>query len=84
MRIICLSDNPYDDFTAILLQFYDHSQVFDSINLKEAISDLYNTGVNDDNLALIQKTHEKIYMAVKSSYGLSDRQIIRIGLTKIG
>ena len=61
----------------ILLQFYDYAQMFDSINLKEAISDLYNTGVNDDNLELIFKANDEIHMAVKTDYGLSDRQIIR-------
>ena len=60
----------------ILLQFYDFQQMFDSINLKEAISDLYSTGVNDDNLELIYKANDKIHMAVKTDYGLTDRQII--------
>ena len=60
----------------LLLQFYDYSQMFDSINLKEAISDLYNTGVNDDNLALIHQANDQIHMAVKTSYGLSERQTI--------
>ena len=61
----------------LLLQFYDYSQMFDSINLKEAISDIYNTGVNDDSLALIHQANDKIHMAVKTAYGLSDRQLIQ-------
>ena len=51
----------------ITLQFYDYSQIFDSINLKEAISDIYNTGVNDDNLALIYRANEEVHMAVKTA-----------------
>ena len=34
----------------VLLQFYDYKQMFDSTNLKEAISDIYEYGVKDDNL----------------------------------
>ena len=61
----------------ILLQFYDYSQMFDSIDLKEAISDIYDTGVDDDNLALLYRGNEEIHMAVKTANGLSERQIIR-------
>ena len=53
----------------ILLQFYNYSQMFDSINLKEAISDIYDTGVNDDN--------EEVHMAVKTANGLSERQLVK-------
>ena len=61
----------------ILLQFYDYSQMFDSIDLKEAISDIYDTGVDDDNLALLYRGNEEIHMAVKTANGLSERQIVR-------
>jgi hypothetical protein len=43
----------------ILLQIYDYKQMFDSINLEEAISDIYDYGLKDDNLALIYKANEK-------------------------
>jgi hypothetical protein len=44
----------------ILLQIYDHTQMFDSINLEEAISDIYDVGVDDDNLYLfIFKIHSR-------------------------
>ena len=42
----------------ILLQIYDYKQMFDSINLEEAISDIYDYGIKDDNLALIYKANE--------------------------
>ena len=60
----------------VLLQFYDYSQMFDSINLQEAISDIYDTGVDDDNLQLLYNANQEINMAVKTANGLSDRQVV--------
>ena len=34
----------------VLIQIYDYSQMFDSINLQEAISDMYDAGIEDDYL----------------------------------
>ena len=34
----------------VVLQIYDYQQMFDSINLQEALSDIFNVGVNDDTL----------------------------------
>ena len=50
--------------------------MFDSVNLKEAINDLYDYGVKDDNLSLIYKANEEIQMAIKTPGGLTDRQRI--------
>ena len=61
---------------AIMFQFYDYSQMFDSINLQSAISDIYDKGVNDDQLALIYKSNKEIDMAVKTASGLTERQIV--------
>ena len=60
----------------VLFQFYDYSQMFDSINLEEAICDIYDTGVQDENLALIYQANKEIKMAVKTVHGLSERQTI--------
>ena len=60
----------------VVLQFYDYSQMFDSINLQEAISDIFDTGVDDDNLALLYNANQEIDMAVKTANGLSDRQTV--------
>ena len=60
----------------VMFQFYDYSQMFDSINLEEAISDLYDTGVSDDNLALIYEANKEINMGVKTGHGMTERQII--------
>ena len=61
----------------ILLQIYDYAQMFDSIDLQEAIIDIYNAGVDDDNLILLQKANAEIKMAVKTPNGLTERQTIR-------
>ena len=55
----------------VLLQFYDYSQM-----LQEAISDIFDTGVDDDNLALLYNANQEIDMAVKTANGLSDRQTV--------
>ena len=56
---------------------YDYAQMFDSINLQEALNDIYNYGLNDDNLPLIHKANEEVFMAVKTTCGLTSRQTIR-------
>ena len=61
----------------ILLQIYDYKQMFDSINLEEAISDIYDYGLKDDTLALIHQANEEIHMSVKTPGGLTERQILK-------
>ena len=61
----------------VVLQIYDYAQMFDSINLEEAINDIYNAGLDDENLALIFKANEEIHMAVKTPGGLTTRQILK-------
>ena len=50
--------------------------MFHSVNLIEAINNLYDYGVKDDNLSLIYKANQEIYMAIKTPGGLTDRQKI--------
>ena len=50
--------------------------MFDSINLEEAISDIFDVGVDDDSLCLIYKANSEIQMAVKTPGGLIDRQTV--------
>ena len=38
--------------------------MFDSINLQEAISDIYDAGVDDNNLFLLYKANQEINMVV--------------------
>ena len=61
----------------ILLQIYDYAQMFDSINLEQALSDLFDVGVDDDTLALIHKANKDVHMAVKTPSGLTERQTIK-------
>ena len=61
----------------VVVQFYDYSQMFDSINLQDAISDIYDTGLDNDTLDLIYKSNSEVSMAVKTPHGLTDRQVIR-------
>ena len=61
----------------VLLQIYDYAQMFDSINLEQAISDVYETGLKDENLSLIYKANKEIFMAVNTPDGLSERQVLK-------
>ena len=60
----------------VLFQIYDYAQMFDSMHLEEAINDIYDVGLTDENLALIHKANEKVHMSVKTTGGLTRRQII--------
>ena len=60
----------------ILLQIYDYAQMFDSIDLKQAISDIYEAGLQDDNLSLLYQANKEIFMAVNTPTGLSERQTL--------
>jgi hypothetical protein len=61
----------------ILLQIYDYTQMFDSINLEQAHSDLFDVGVDDDTLVLIHKANKDVHMAVKTPSRLTERQTIK-------
>ena len=60
----------------VILQVYDYSQMFDGIKLEEALSDIFDVGVQDENLGLLYKDNKTVHMAVKTSSGLSDRKPI--------
>ena len=51
--------------------------MFHSIDLQEALSDLYDAGVTDDTLPLLYQANAEVYMSVKTPGGLTDRQTIR-------
>ena len=61
----------------ILFQIYDYAQMFDSINLQEAIRDIHDCGFNDDLLPLIYQANAEVNMAVNTPHGLTERQLIR-------
>ena len=51
--------------------------MFDAIDLEEAISDIYDVGVDDDSLTLIYEANKEIEMAVKTPSGLTERQTVK-------
>ena len=61
----------------IILQIYDFKQMFDSMDLEKALSDLYDVGVNDESLALLYKANHEIHMSVKTPSGLTERQTVK-------
>ena len=46
--------------------------MFDGMELKESLSDLYNSGVQDDTLHLIYEANKNVTVRVKTSYGLTE------------
>ena len=42
---------------AMVLQIYDYAQMFDSIDLEEALNDIFDGGIKDDNLALLHEAN---------------------------
>ena len=63
--------------TPVVLQIYDYAQMFDSIDLEQALSDIYDAGVKDDTLELLYQANKEIHMSVKTPNGLTERQILR-------
>ena len=60
----------------VILQIYDYAQMFDAINLKEAISDVFDTGFKDDALSLVYQANKEVSVAVNTPSGLSERQTL--------
>ena len=50
--------------------------MFDSINLEQAISDVYEAGLKDSNLKIIHEANKSIYMSINTPDGLTDRKKI--------
>ena len=46
--------------------------MFDSMDLEESISDLFDTGIKDDTLALIYNANKNIKVKVKTPAVLSE------------
>ena len=56
----------------LLLQQYDFRQMFDGINLKESINDLYDVGVCDDTLRMVYEANQNNNFRVKTPCGLTE------------
>ena len=59
----------------VTIQIYDYKQMFDSMDLDEAISDLYDSGVTDDTLVLLYDANRNIKVRVKTPSGLGVEKI---------
>ena len=59
--------------TPVDIQIGDYKQCFDGMWLAEAMNDMFDAGVQDDNLALLYQANSKVNVAVRTPYGLTDR-----------
>ena len=55
----------------VTIQIYDFIQMFDSMKLEEAISDLYDSGMTDDTLSLLYESNTNINVKIKTPFGLT-------------
>ena len=55
------------------IEIIDYRQCFDSMWLSESINDLFESGIQDDNLALIHAANAENYVAVQTPAGLTER-----------
>ena len=60
----------------IVVQQYDYTQMFDGMHLKEALCDLYDSGVTDDTLNLIYDANKKVQVQVKTPHGLTEEVVL--------
>ena len=58
--------------SSIVLQQYDYQQMFDSMNLKEACSDLYDIGLKSDKLSLVYNANKNIQVRVRTPAGITN------------
>ena len=56
----------------IIIQFYDYSQMFDSMVLSEALKDMHSVGMDDDLLILLKELNTNVTMTVNTPYGQTD------------
>ena len=59
------------------IQIRDYKQCFDSMWLQETLSDMFEAGVDDDQLALMYEANKNVKVAVKAPNGLTDRVNIK-------
>ena len=60
----------------IVIQQYDFTQMFDGMNLKEALSDLFNSGIEDDTIQLLYQANKNIAVQVKTPFGLTEEVVL--------
>ena len=64
------------------IQILDYKQCFDTLWLQECLNDLYDSGVNDDKLALLYKVNSNVKVAVKTPVGKTERKDIHDVITQ--
>ena len=55
--------------SAIDILIYDYKQCFDSLWLQECLNDIYESGLQDDNLSLLYDINRKVNISVKTPVG---------------
>ena len=55
----------------VTIQIYDFIQMFDSMKLEEAISDICDSGMTDDTLSLLYESNTNINVKIKTPFGLT-------------
>lgn len=58
----------------IYISVMDYRQMFDSESLQVCLNALYESGVQDDTLALINEANKKNVIAVKTPSGLTEKK----------
>lgn len=56
----------------LVLQIYDYKQMFDALNSRKAIGDLFDKGVKNDDLLVIYEANKDIVAQVKIDEGVSE------------
>ena len=64
------------------IQILDYKQCFDTLWLQECLNDLYDSGVNDDKLALLYNVNSNVKVAVKTPVGKTERNLLPLAVTE--
>ena len=62
--------------TPIYVKVVDFKQCFDTLWLEECMNNLFEAGIDDDNLAMIYEANRNINVAVSTPNGLTTRDNI--------
>ena len=60
----------------IVIQQYDFAQMFDGMKLSEALSDLFDSGIQDDTIHLLYEANKEVAVRVKTPFGLTEEVVL--------
>ena len=80
----CLNSANQHESPPIDVHMYDLTKCFDGLWLEECCNDLYESGVQDDKLAMIYEGNKINHVAVKTPGGLTERRAITRVVTQGG